>query len=131
MCKVRSAFRHRQSNIIAVQCLWRQKLAKREFRRLKKVNIALLTCVDCVEWSPFFCVCVIFLFMYIYCTLLYMAHLDLVLQNIRIGFALQCSGSFIYCSLVYMVHLDLFVCILIVTFESEFQDIRIQLRFAG
>nr|GMD41040.1 myosin-15 isoform X1 [Ipomoea batatas] len=36
MCKVRSAFHNRQSNIIAIQCLWRQKLAKRELRRLKQ-----------------------------------------------------------------------------------------------
>ncbi|XP_047321544.1 myosin-15 [Impatiens glandulifera] len=36
MCKVRSAFRQRHTNIIKVQCLWRQKLAKRVFRRLKQ-----------------------------------------------------------------------------------------------
>ncbi|XP_010526029.1 PREDICTED: myosin-15 [Tarenaya hassleriana] len=36
MYKFRSAFRHRQSFIIAIQCRWRQKLAKREFRRLKQ-----------------------------------------------------------------------------------------------
>ncbi|CAB80037.1 myosin-like protein [Arabidopsis thaliana] len=35
--KFRSAFRHRQSSIIAIQCRWRQKLAKREFRKLKQV----------------------------------------------------------------------------------------------
>ncbi|XP_010432598.2 PREDICTED: myosin-15-like [Camelina sativa] len=34
--KFRSAFRHRQSSIIAIQCRWRQKLAKREFRKLKQ-----------------------------------------------------------------------------------------------
>ncbi|KAK3027503.1 hypothetical protein RJ639_040218, partial [Escallonia herrerae] len=34
--KVRKAFRHRQTSIIAVQCLWRRKLARRELRRLKK-----------------------------------------------------------------------------------------------
>ncbi|KAK3021310.1 hypothetical protein RJ639_046881, partial [Escallonia herrerae] len=34
--KVRNAFRHRQTNIIAVQCLWRRKLARRELWRLKK-----------------------------------------------------------------------------------------------
>ncbi|EOA15895.1 hypothetical protein CARUB_v10003985mg [Capsella rubella] len=34
--KLRSAFRHRRSNIIAIQCRWRQKLAKREFRKLKQ-----------------------------------------------------------------------------------------------
>ncbi|PIN21597.1 Myosin ATPase [Handroanthus impetiginosus] len=36
MFKVRSIYRNRQSHIIAIQCLWRQKLAKRELRRLKK-----------------------------------------------------------------------------------------------
>ncbi|KAK2989432.1 hypothetical protein RJ640_018750 [Escallonia rubra] len=34
--KVRNAFRHRQTSIVAVQCLWRRKLARRELRRLKK-----------------------------------------------------------------------------------------------
>lgn len=41
--KIRTAFRHRQSNIIAIQCRWRQKLAKRELRRLKQV-----TCIDLI-----------------------------------------------------------------------------------
>ncbi|KAL2525675.1 Myosin-15 [Abeliophyllum distichum] len=36
MFRIRSVYRNRQSNIIAIQCLWRQKLAKRELRRLKK-----------------------------------------------------------------------------------------------
>ncbi|XP_073030962.1 myosin-15 isoform X1 [Primulina eburnea] len=36
MFKVRSIYHNRQSKIIKIQCLWRQKLAKREFRRLKK-----------------------------------------------------------------------------------------------
>lgn len=36
MCKFRSAFRHHQTSIIAIQCRWRQKLAKRELRRLKQ-----------------------------------------------------------------------------------------------
>ncbi|XP_058190972.1 myosin-15 isoform X4 [Rhododendron vialii] len=36
MCKVRSAFRRCQTNIIAIQCFWRQKLAERELRRLKQ-----------------------------------------------------------------------------------------------
>ncbi|XP_057957772.1 myosin-15 [Malania oleifera] len=36
MCKVHSAFCHRQASIIAVQCMWRQKLAKRVLRRLKQ-----------------------------------------------------------------------------------------------
>ncbi|KAK9273704.1 hypothetical protein L1049_018514 [Liquidambar formosana] len=36
MWKVHSAFRHCQASIIAVQCLWRQKLAKRELRKLKQ-----------------------------------------------------------------------------------------------
>ncbi|PON73111.1 Myosin head motor domain containing protein [Parasponia andersonii] len=36
MFKVRSAFRHEQTSIIAIQCLWRQKLAKRELRRLRQ-----------------------------------------------------------------------------------------------
>ncbi|KAF7127388.1 hypothetical protein RHSIM_Rhsim11G0002400 [Rhododendron simsii] len=36
MCKVRSAFRCCQTNIIAIQCFWRQKLAERELRRLKQ-----------------------------------------------------------------------------------------------
>ncbi|KAJ0031392.1 hypothetical protein Pint_13664 [Pistacia integerrima] len=36
MCKFRIAFRHHQTSIIAIQCRWRQKLAKRELRRLKK-----------------------------------------------------------------------------------------------
>ncbi|ESQ53833.1 hypothetical protein EUTSA_v10024207mg [Eutrema salsugineum] len=36
MHKFRSAFRRRQSSIIAIQCHWRQKLAKREFRKLKQ-----------------------------------------------------------------------------------------------
>ncbi|XP_042486248.1 myosin-15 isoform X2 [Macadamia integrifolia] len=35
MCKARSSFRCHQNSIIKVQCLWRQKLAKRELRRLK------------------------------------------------------------------------------------------------
>ncbi|KAL0311809.1 UNVERIFIED_CONTAM: protein OPAQUE1 [Sesamum radiatum] len=38
MFKIRSIYRNRQSKIIAIQCLWRQKLAKRELRRLKKVS---------------------------------------------------------------------------------------------
>ena len=37
MFKVRSAFRHRQHDITAIQCLWRRKLAKRELRKLKQV----------------------------------------------------------------------------------------------
>ncbi|XP_024022707.1 myosin-15 [Morus notabilis] len=36
MCKVRSSFRHDQNSIIAIQCLWRRKLAKRELRKLRK-----------------------------------------------------------------------------------------------
>ncbi|XP_062101076.1 myosin-15 [Humulus lupulus] len=36
MCKVRSAFRHEQTSIIAIQSLWRRKLAKRELRRLRQ-----------------------------------------------------------------------------------------------
>lgn len=36
MRKVRLAFRHRQTSIIAIQCRWRQKLAKRELRKLKQ-----------------------------------------------------------------------------------------------
>ncbi|KAJ0090740.1 hypothetical protein Patl1_13760 [Pistacia atlantica] len=36
MCKFRIAFRRHQTSIIAIQCRWRQKLAKRELRRLKK-----------------------------------------------------------------------------------------------
>ncbi|CAH9146684.1 unnamed protein product [Cuscuta epithymum] len=36
MCKVRSAFHNHRSNIIAIQCLWRQKLARRELRKLKQ-----------------------------------------------------------------------------------------------
>ncbi|CAA0838022.1 Myosin-15 [Striga hermonthica] len=36
MFKIRSLYRNRQNNIIAIQCLWRQKLAKRELRKLKK-----------------------------------------------------------------------------------------------
>nr|CAN64315.1 hypothetical protein VITISV_036695 [Vitis vinifera] len=36
MCKVRSIFRNRQGSIIAIQCRWRQKLAKRELRKLKQ-----------------------------------------------------------------------------------------------
>ncbi|PON39635.1 GPCR kinase [Trema orientale] len=36
MFKVRSAFRHEQTSIIAIQCLWRRKLAKRELRRLRQ-----------------------------------------------------------------------------------------------
>ncbi|KAL3655801.1 hypothetical protein CASFOL_000197 [Castilleja foliolosa] len=39
MFKVRSVYLNRQNHIIAIQCLWRQKLAKRELRRLKKVAI--------------------------------------------------------------------------------------------
>lgn len=38
MHKVRKVFRHRQTSIIAIQCLWRQKLAKRELRRHKQVR---------------------------------------------------------------------------------------------
>ncbi|KAK9081486.1 hypothetical protein Syun_030810 [Stephania yunnanensis] len=34
--KVRSAFKHYLRSVVAVQCLWRQKLAKREFRKLKR-----------------------------------------------------------------------------------------------
>ncbi|XP_062160286.1 myosin-15 [Alnus glutinosa] len=36
MRKVRLAFRYRQNSIIAIQCRWRQKLAKRELRRRKQ-----------------------------------------------------------------------------------------------
>ncbi|KAL7159103.1 hypothetical protein ABFS83_01G006500 [Erythranthe nasuta] len=36
MFKVRSIYRNRQHNIMAIQCMWRQKLAKRELRKLKK-----------------------------------------------------------------------------------------------
>ncbi|XP_051151183.1 myosin-15 isoform X2 [Andrographis paniculata] len=36
MFKVRSRYRNRQSSIISIQCLWRQKVAKRELRKLKK-----------------------------------------------------------------------------------------------
>ncbi|KAL0317533.1 UNVERIFIED_CONTAM: protein OPAQUE1 [Sesamum angustifolium] len=35
MFKIRSIYRNRQSKIIAIQCLWRQKLAKRELRSLR------------------------------------------------------------------------------------------------
>lgn len=38
MRKVRLAFRYRQNSIIAIQCRWRQKLAKRELRRRKQVS---------------------------------------------------------------------------------------------
>ncbi|KAF9680941.1 hypothetical protein SADUNF_Sadunf06G0173900 [Salix dunnii] len=34
--KFRSALRHRQASITAIQCRWRQKLAKRELRRLRQ-----------------------------------------------------------------------------------------------
>ncbi|XVE70833.1 hypothetical protein DITRI_Ditri10aG0102000 [Diplodiscus trichospermus] len=36
LCRFRSAFHHYKKSIIAVQCRWRQKLAKRELRRLKQ-----------------------------------------------------------------------------------------------
>ncbi|CAN1217160.1 XI-I [Linum perenne] len=36
MYKFRSALRHRQASIIAIQCRWRQKSAKRELRKLKQ-----------------------------------------------------------------------------------------------
>ncbi|GJY30732.1 myosin-15 isoform X1 [Tanacetum coccineum] len=36
MFKIRSAFRHRQHDITTIQCLWRRKLAKRQFTKLKK-----------------------------------------------------------------------------------------------
>ncbi|VVA11712.1 PREDICTED: myosin-15 [Prunus dulcis] len=36
MCKVRSAFQHHQASIVAIQSLWRRKLARRELRRLKQ-----------------------------------------------------------------------------------------------
>ncbi|XP_038701179.1 myosin-15 isoform X3 [Tripterygium wilfordii] len=36
MYKFRSALRHYQRNIISIQCRWRQKLAKRQLRRLKQ-----------------------------------------------------------------------------------------------
>ncbi|XP_031407550.1 myosin-15 isoform X2 [Punica granatum] len=36
MRKYRLAFKNRQASIIAIQCLWRRKLAKRELRRLKQ-----------------------------------------------------------------------------------------------
>ncbi|XP_022732053.1 myosin-15-like isoform X2 [Durio zibethinus] len=36
LCRFRSAFRHHKKSIIAIQCHWRQKLAKRELRRLKQ-----------------------------------------------------------------------------------------------
>ncbi|XP_068326692.1 myosin-15-like [Pyrus communis] len=35
-CKVRSAFQHHQASVVAIQCLWRQKLARRLLRRLKQ-----------------------------------------------------------------------------------------------
>ncbi|OVA08348.1 IQ motif [Macleaya cordata] len=41
MFKAHSAFQHYQSSMIAIQCMWRQNLAKRELRRLKlKANEA-------------------------------------------------------------------------------------------
>ncbi|GJX08297.1 hypothetical protein Tco_0196229 [Tanacetum coccineum] len=36
MFKTRSAFRHCQLDITTIQCLWRIKLAKRQFTKLKK-----------------------------------------------------------------------------------------------
>ncbi|KAG5018521.1 hypothetical protein JHK87_014376 [Glycine soja] len=36
MCKARSAFLKHQNSIVAIQCLWRCKQAKRELRRLKQ-----------------------------------------------------------------------------------------------
>ncbi|XP_027903170.1 myosin-15-like isoform X2 [Vigna unguiculata] len=36
MCKVRSAFLKHQNSIVAIQCLWRCRQAKRELRRLKQ-----------------------------------------------------------------------------------------------
>ncbi|KAI4377827.1 hypothetical protein MLD38_015400 [Melastoma candidum] len=34
--RFRKAFRHHQASVIAIQCLWRRKLAKRELKRLRK-----------------------------------------------------------------------------------------------
>ncbi|RXH73031.1 hypothetical protein DVH24_012715 [Malus domestica] len=36
MYKVRLAFQHHQASVVAIQCLWRQKLARRLLRRLKQ-----------------------------------------------------------------------------------------------
>ncbi|CAK8568477.1 unnamed protein product [Lathyrus sativus] len=36
MCKVRSAFKQHQLSIVAIQCLWRCKQAKKQLRRLKQ-----------------------------------------------------------------------------------------------
>ncbi|XP_050884736.1 myosin-15 isoform X1 [Lathyrus oleraceus] len=36
MCKVRSAFKQHQFSIVAIQCLWRCKQAKKQLRRLKQ-----------------------------------------------------------------------------------------------
>ncbi|KAF9615027.1 hypothetical protein IFM89_021598 [Coptis chinensis] len=36
MFKVQSTFRHYQSSIVAIQCLWRKKIAKRQLWRLKR-----------------------------------------------------------------------------------------------
>ncbi|RAL52847.1 hypothetical protein DM860_007615 [Cuscuta australis] len=36
MCKVRSLFHNYQFKVIAIQCLWRRKLARRELRRLRQ-----------------------------------------------------------------------------------------------
>lgn len=46
MFKVRSSYLSRRRSIVAIQCLWRQKLAKRELRRFKKVR---MSCI-CVIW---------------------------------------------------------------------------------
>lgn len=35
---VRSAFQQHQASIVAIQCLWRCRQAKRELRRLKQVR---------------------------------------------------------------------------------------------
>ena len=52
MHKFRSAFRHRQSSIIAIQCCWRRKLAKREFRKLKQVCFSYLLEQGGIDWLP-------------------------------------------------------------------------------
>ena len=49
--RFRSAFRHHKKSIIAVQCRWRQKIAKRELRRLKQVcGIAYSVIPFCVNF---------------------------------------------------------------------------------
>lgn len=65
MSKVRSAFQQQEASIVAVQCLWRRKQAKRELRRLKKVKFFALWEGE-VQCSKSCCYCLNCFSIYLY-----------------------------------------------------------------